>query len=173
LTCVNNVCAEPIQIGGRIPCPGNPTGNCSDSRGEMCVCDVGKSTGTCKQFWNPNCNWRDAFNEYRQCWAKNKCAFDNFYDSLQTDSFPQAETCMSKNCGHIARKYMCCELDGFENSPWSWAARGVLPCGGIGPGGVAGIVISVLIVVGLAAVVIGVAIFFIVKRRKAGFVPLN
>jgi hypothetical protein len=89
LTCTNGKCHDLSDYD--IPC--NNEKNCSTSLNERCVCN-NPNPPTCKQTGNPECDRRALYQDWIDCWKKNKCEWEtNLFNAMITEAF-QPETCM-------------------------------------------------------------------------------
>jgi hypothetical protein len=146
--------------------------NCSNVMNEECVCmdpsNPGK--GTCYRSWTPNeCDFDRIRNQYRDCSRRYNCAYEkNFLFSFLADSLSK-DTCLGKNCGYIAKNFLCCAMSPMKADPYSWATSMPLDCVNERNLG-ATLMISLLIFFSLSAGIAGtvfLAIYFVVRYRHS------
>jgi len=153
-------------------CPGSSK-NCSTILGERCICGQDGQPNTCKRVSSDlvgaGCDYQKSYLEWRDCWARNNCPYDNQMNYLAffIYSFSNAGTCMAKNCGHIAKNYLCCSSYGFNFISYSDSNNLPMNCDS---NIFATVTISLLFVVVAASMVttfIVVLIIYLKNRKKS------
>jgi len=123
-----------------------------------------------------DCNYELQARNYRDCWERNNCPFDNQmgFFALFAESF-NTGTCMSQNCGQIARDMMCCLSQGYDDNPWSELMSAPLNCGSsiLVPLAIALVVIAVLILVSFVVVMAGFLWYKFGRQKKEPFARLE
>lgn len=170
MTCNRNqVCSQNVWSWNQ-GCPGAPK-NCSFVDGESCICGQNGQTNSCQKTsaGRIECNYPYYATEIRNCGERNNCPYDSNYQFFSNyyDVFPQAETCMSQNCGSIIREYFCCLGDGYDHLSASWLHSAPLSCSTSNPVVTAFVVLLFLFAFASIIVTIIVIVVIVIKRKNA------
>lgn len=160
-------------------CPGADR-NCTATAGEACICGQNGAKNSCQKTsaGARECDYPKYAVEIRNCAERNNCPYDpnyNFFSNYY-DAFPQADTCMSRNCGGVIREYLCCLGDGYDHLPYSWLHSAPLSCSSSRGNPVVTGFVVVLFLCAIASIIatVIVVIVVIVKRKSAeNFQRLN
>jgi len=111
------------------------SGNCSFISGQACICSADGKSGVCQKVnadLTKDCNYETTLKNYRDCWERSNCPYDNNMNffALFIESFPTG-TCMSNNCGQIAKDYVCCNGNTIPQGIYSSSYPFPGGCGGI------------------------------------------
>lgn len=154
----------------------NITNTLCDVMGQDCICPANSATNvppTCKTTSNMmQCDYDGFRRKYRDCMVANNCAYEkNFGLSVMVDALSR-NTCMGRNCGQLARDYICCAFNGYSGDPQSWGDLTPYSCPGTNPLTVIGVIVLVLFLIIFTTVVIGgtlggLAYFYYRTKTKA------